>query len=192
LGLGLAIVQRLSQLLNHPVAVQSRPGRGSVFTVSVPLSTETAQQSLKPPPKPTTKKPIGPVSILFIEDDAALLRAGELYLKMHDFRVTPAATSFAALEAIETDKLRPHLVLSDYRLPCGISGFDVVEHIRQLLGFNVPAIIMTGDTTGDWPEQARQRGYQVLQKPVDSNLLLQTIHEQLAKNDELPTSSDSN
>lgn len=188
LGLGLAIVQRLSYLLNHPMAVQSRPGCGSVFTLSVPLSVETSQQSPKPSAKPSTEKHTGSVSILFIEDDAALLRAGELFLKMHDFQVTPAATSFEAFKVIEADKLRPDLVISDYRLPCGVSGLEVVEHIRQLLAFKVPAIIMTGDTTGDWAEEAQQRGYQVLQKPVDSSVLLQTIHEQLAQTDAMPTS----
>jgi CheY-like chemotaxis protein len=105
---------------------------------------------------------------------------------MHDFQVTPAATSFAALKAIEADKLRPDLVISDYRLPCGATGFEVVQRIRQLLGCKLPAIIMTGDTTGDWAEEVIEHGYQVLQKPVASSLLMQTIHEQLAKADDAP------
>jgi two-component system CheB/CheR fusion protein len=186
LGLGLAIVQRLSYLLKHPVNVQSTPGQGSLFMVTVPLSSETSQPGVEKIPQPSSKSDTGPISILFIEDDVALLRAAELFLKLQDFLITPAATSFDALRAIEEDQLRPDLVISDYRLPCGDTGVEVVQRIRHMLGYPLPAIIMTGDTTGGWAEQARQHGYHILQKPVPSDLLMQTIQEQLAKRDASP------
>jgi CheY-like chemotaxis protein len=143
LGLGLAIVKRLAHLLNPPINVRSALGEGSIFSVDIPLAEQPA----------VTANPAGssiPVhgerqlAVLFIDDDSAV--ADSLFiLAAAGFDAASAGDGNEAIARLE-DGLRPHVVFSDYRMP-NEDGLEAVPRVRQTLGGETPAIVMTRDTS---------------------------------------------
>ncbi len=175
LGLGLAIVQHISQLLDHSLNVSSVPGEGSTFSVYVPLGTTTVEQSSKA--APTTARSHGnrvPV-VLVVDDDRAILEATVLLLELVDIEVHSVFNGDEALLQIAAG-LRPDVILSDYRLP-GYSGVELIRRVRQAANAELPALIMTGDTVVQEIEDASLANCTVLQKPVDTDRLIALIEQ---------------
>jgi PAS domain S-box-containing protein len=111
-GLDLSIVQTICRLLGHEVAIESRPGESSTFTVQIARGV-------------AAELPHEPVPI------AATIAA--------------APSSGATIPHIEVRGLRPDLILSDFQLPMGFTGPEIVADIATLLGFKLPTIMLTGD-----------------------------------------------
>ena len=182
LGLGLSIVQRLGQLLGHPVKVRSWPGRGSVFSVEVMLPLDVAELHAR------QHKPGGAAeaaqdarrrgSILVVEDDHEVRELLELLLVDDGHTVATAYDGPAALELL-AGGLQPDLVLSDYNLPNGLNGLQVVARVAELGLRHVPAIILTGDiSTGTLRDIAMQKCIQ-LNKPVKVTELIDAVQRML-------------
>jgi two-component system CheB/CheR fusion protein len=145
LGLGLAIVERLGQLLGHPITVRSRLTNGSVFSIEVPL----ARQRPGPLRKPSRgQEPITPQrqgGILVIEDDPALREMLQLTLANEGYRTAAAANGRAALALVDGGGFRPDLIISDFILPGGMNGAQTAAAVRSALGRQVPVVYLTGD-----------------------------------------------
>lgn len=174
LGLGLAIVKRLALLLNHPIQVKSTVGAGSTFAIDVPLAGGVAQiESLKA----STFSGAGKrrIEVLFVDDDAAVADSLLMVLAGAGLQATGASDGSDAVERC-TGGLRPDLILSDYRMP-NENGLIVVDRLRRVLGFQTPAIIMTGDTSLRHIEEQNVPNLVVVQKPVDPDQLISLIHE---------------
>lgn len=169
LGLGLAIVRRLTDLMGVPVSVRSRVGHGTVFSVAVP--TGRVPRALDPPPSaasPALGLTLRGRFILVVEDDPAVREALEMLLKTWDAQVL----SFEGVGAVQ-DWLRsgpgvaPDLLLVDYRLPDGQTGIDVLRCVRAHWQQRaVPAILITGSSLGGHEEDAERHDYHLLIKPV--------------------------
>lgn len=157
LGLGLAIVRSMAELLGHHVSLRSRVGRGSVFSISVPLAPTDAAAvpasgtnampavAALPSPPPTGSR------ILVIDDDPQLLELLELMLRDDGHNVTTARDQAEALAALLPTA--PDLVISDFRLADGRDGLELARTLRtsvhQTSGRNLPVIILTGDISID-------------------------------------------
>ena len=151
LGLGLSIVQRLGELLAHPLGLVSAPGRGSTFWVGVQatISPASSVANIAPLPPAGSDAPLTGYRVFLIENDDQVARAlTELLLDagaaMHTF-----ATAEAALDAARRRMIRDaHVdaVISDYRLGGAIDGADAVVQLRALWQREVGAIVLTGDT----------------------------------------------
>ena len=145
LGLGLAIVQRLGQLLGHPITVRSRLSEGSAFGIEVPLARQ------RPGPVPhlgERREPSGPQrqgTILVIEDDPTLRETFQLTLLSEGYRTAAAANGRAALALVDRNGFRPDLVISDFVLPGGMNGAQAAAAVRAALGKQVPVVYLTGD-----------------------------------------------
>jgi PAS domain S-box-containing protein len=175
LGLGLAIVKHIARLLDHSLDVQSVPGQGSTFSVSLPkvgVGIEAETLPLRPAAITRTDHA---VTVLIIDDDPAIIDATAMFLEIEGFDVHTAVSGDDALTKIE-DGLRPDVVVSDYRLP-GLNGVEVVRRIRNLAGDDVPTIIMTGDTSAQEISSANLMRCIVLHKPIKSERLISIIHE---------------
>jgi signal transduction histidine kinase/DNA-binding NarL/FixJ family response regulator len=180
MGLGLAIVDRLCRLLNHPIELTSTPGRGSHFFVSVPLTAAVAL---------TAHLPQAPVdhamgkSVVVIDDDALVLDGMRGVLKSWGCSVVTAISGDAALAALSEREKRPDIIISDYRLRDGKTGFDVIESIRRRFGTPIPAFLISGDTAPERLLEARASGYYLLHKPV-LPMTLRSVVSQLLKDHE--------
>ena len=137
LGLGLSIVKSLGELLGHPVSVRSLHGRGSVFSIDVPLTPRSARSAPDERSGPTDEAPAQTAhrtgAILVIEDDPEVREHLELFLNEEGYAVSTAVDGPAALEAVARGMTRPDLVLADYNLPNGLNGVQISEKLSQVL-----------------------------------------------------------
>lgn len=177
LGLGLSIVRHISALLETPLDVSSELGEGSVFSVTVPVG-QPIEEAVKPValPKAANRREKNP-SILFVDDDPAIVDATCMVLEMADIRVRTALDGGAAIAMLESG-YQPDMVVSDYRLP-GANGVEVVRRARDLWGDSLPIVLMTGDTSGRAIKNAKLSNCTVLHKPVDSDQLIALIETSL-------------
>jgi len=175
-GLGLAIVQRLGNLLGHPVDVRSRPGEGSCFSIEVPLAHESVSAGNgKALPERAEQAFRG--TILVIEDDSFVRSGIELLLAAEGSNVVAAANGHDALELVAKKGVRPDLVLSDFNLPGRMNGIDSIAAVRKALGRNIPAVVLTGDIRSEVLEAIARHDVRIATKPVNADQLMRLISE---------------
>lgn len=174
LGLGLAIVRRLTRLLDSPLTLRSRPGWGSVFTVEVRRAAQSAVTQ-----KEITIGDGDRRLVVIIDDEAIVLKGLGLILESWGYEVVAAGSEDEAVALLEARRERPHAILADYRLRDGRTGAEAVRHIRALFKAPIPSIIITGDTAPERLREAEASGFSILHKPVKPphlhNILQQTI-----------------
>ena len=170
LGLGLAIVRRLARVLDAPLRLRSTPGRGTMFSIEVPLGQR---------PKPT--EPALPRSsslgltldrrlIVIVEDDPAVLGGLQVLLKSWGADVV-AFDSFAAAAdwagaAAARKLMKPDLLIVDFRLESGHTGLEVIDTMRGAFGSALPAVIVTGSLMSNQEGEAQAHNFHLLLKPV--------------------------
>jgi signal transduction histidine kinase/Na+/proline symporter len=119
LGLGLAIADRLARLLDAPLVLRSRPGRGSVFGIRVPR-VPARDATVPPPPAPTDEAPDLPLRILVVDNEPVVLDATRALLEGWGATVRTAATPEAALRVAA--ELAPQAWVLDFHLDDGATG----------------------------------------------------------------------
>jgi len=175
LGLGLAIVDRLMRTLGLELELRSVPGRGSVFKLKVPLSHKLA--ATEGPVKQEAHHPQRRLSlaVLVIEDDEAI-RLGMTQLLQDWGCVCTAVESIDQAQEV-TRGWRPDVVISDYRLRDQHTGAQAILALRAQCGADLPALLITGDTTPQRLREAQATGVPLLHKPVSPSLLHQSLLE---------------
>jgi signal transduction histidine kinase/FixJ family two-component response regulator len=176
LGLGLAIVDRLGRLLDHTIGLTSQLGRGTRFSVSIPSAASREKMS-----EPLLLvEPIADIArgklIVIIDDDEIVLDSMRGLLRGWGCRVVAAQSDSAALASLANHDRRPDLIISDYQLANGRTGFEAIERLRSSLGSPVPAFLISGDTAPERLREARASGYHLLHKPIGPAALRATLN----------------
>lgn len=184
LGLGLSIVQRLGDLLGYQVHVRSHLGKGSVFAIEVMLPPRAPSLPHEHYWRSTEDKSIvedvrRSGTILVVENDPEVRELLDLFLKDEGHRVTTAPDGSAALELVASGTFRPDLILTDYNLPNGMDGLQVIAGVREKLHPELPVIILTGDISTNTLRDIAHRNCVQLNKPVKLTELTQVIQRLL-------------
>ncbi|TFZ00118.1 ATP-binding response regulator [Ramlibacter humi] len=175
LGIGLAVVKRLSGLLRHPVELRSRPGRGTRFRVWVPRDRTLhaggvahdahAEAGLAEPARL-------PRSVLVIDDEADNRDALSALLSSYGCTVHCAADTEDAERQLRTHRV--DTVVSDFRLPGPHSGLDFLLAVRARMP-SVRTLLVTGETAPERIATIKATGMPCLYKPVAAEKLLAAL-----------------
>ncbi len=175
LGLGLAIVRRVANLLDIGVTLQSTPGKGTRVEIRVqaaPVSLATPSSAICDDAPP----PLG-LKVLVIDDEAEV-RASMLELIAALSGDARAAEGRDDALTIVRDGFEPDVIVADHRLR-DHSGLDAVAAIAAEIGPR-PVIVVTGDTAPQTLAQVQGSGFRVVHKPVDGSTLAQALREAAA------------
>lgn len=170
LGLGLAIVERLSRLLRHPIYLHSTLGKGAVFAIELPIAAQSACMQVGKPslPESQSKNPqfedISIEKLVLVVDDDPLVRSSTCgILTSWGYQVCVASSLHEVKNKFEQQSF--DLVVCDYRLPDG-TGLDVIDYISSNRSKVTPCILVSGDTSPDILQKVIESGYNLLNKPV--------------------------
>ena len=175
LGMGLAIVRRICNLLDHPLEVRSRPGSGSVFCVVVPAGDVTAIDETMPEADTLPPRKVGIVTVLLIDDELAIREATRELLRPLHVEVIVASTIAEAVTLAKNSSEPIDMILSDWRLRGLENGVDAVRAVRAVCGDATPAVLITGDTSVDLLKLAHASGLVVLHKPLQPRQLVRLV-----------------
>jgi signal transduction histidine kinase len=181
LGLGLAIVERIAQLLELRVEVRSREGRGSVFSIDVPLGDAARLASATTPGTVAPyRDPLSGKTILLVDDDPDSLDGMALVLQTWGCRTIEARSASSAVERARAGDSCPDLIVADYHLGHDHTGLDAIEHVRAAFDRHVAAVVLTADLTEETKTRVEQRGHWYLSKPVRIERLRSLMSHALA------------
>ena len=171
IGLGLAVVKRLAAILDTEISVISQPGKGSTFSFDLPKGkaqkvTPSSVDFSSPIPKD--------MHIFVIDDDKNILDAMSLLLKQWNCLAYCYQSGADAKAAIIEKEIVPDALICDYRL-INENGLEVIEALRDFLGFEVPALVLSGEEDKELVKKTREQHLFLLRKPVKSHLLANTL-----------------
>ncbi len=172
LGLGLAIVRRLCDLMELEITMQSQVGVGTRFDLLVPIGDPTRVLTTSVDPLKHAKITS---TVMVIDDEESVLSAMQSMLGQWGCNVVLAETARDALRALALDKVQPDIIISDYRLRDNCNGVDAIEAVREALEYEVPGIIVTGDTSPVRLKEVSDSGMQLLPKPVNPDDIRTTL-----------------
>lgn len=166
LGLGLSICQRISNLLGHRLAVRSEVGRGSMFSIRVPLATPPDKRASIAAEIPAMSADLDSqlqgLRVLCLDNDVEILMGVRVLLNQWGVEVITATTIDEALAKMSQ---QPHVLLVDYHLHDRLNGLDSLDLLRQEAK-HIHGALFTADGSDEVKREARERGYLVLTKPV--------------------------
>lgn len=184
-GLGLAIVKRLSELLGLRLHVESQLGKGSCFSISLPTVAGVRGQDIGEEVETETPHGLGSGLVILVEDDANVANAWGLLLEAEGYRVAMAASASETRTLLEQVEETPALLISDFHLLDGSTGVEAVSVIREHFDREIPAFIVSGDTSKVVKDARLLDNCTLMCKPIDTNRLL-TAARHAVKTGEVP------
>ncbi|MCP4320199.1 MAG: hybrid sensor histidine kinase/response regulator [Hyphomicrobiales bacterium] len=167
LGLGLSIVDRIARVLEHRVQLSSAPGRGTHFSVEIPLETNVkhvhqAATELVEPPAPMT---LDGLSVMCIDNEPNIVEGLEILLKGWHCQVISAGSAGDVGQMLEKHLIPPDAIIADYHLDDG-NGIDVITTVRNHWNVDIPAVLATADRTHDVRSRAEEQSISIFNKPL--------------------------
>lgn len=174
LGLGLAIARRAANLLGHEIGLRSELGRGSCFSVAVPLKPIATRHPKQPsvmehsdiPGLPQGGKPRREGHLFVLENDESVADAMTTLFTHWQMESVTAPSYPALLEVVQHNGFTPKAIVADLHLDGDIDGIDAIILLREHFGRNLPGILVTADRSRAVKERARVKGIEYFSKPV--------------------------
>jgi PAS domain S-box-containing protein len=166
LGLGLAIVEKIAGILRHPIHVRSWPGRGSMFSVEVPLSaTAPTPQPALQMSEPMLERLRG-ARIWVLDNDATICAGMRTLLEGWGCRVVTALSEEDLARQVDNYHAEVDLLIADYHLDNDQNGVDAVARINARRASPIPAMMITANYSNELKLQIRELGHTLMHKPV--------------------------
>ncbi|MEP2028261.1 MAG: PAS-domain containing protein [Paracoccaceae bacterium] len=171
MGLGLSIVDRACRHLGHKIGVRSKPGKGSVFSIELPIANPAFEDQ-----RPGIKDIIPPASemdliVMLIENDPGVSFAMTQKLESWGASVLAAEGTSQALDMVSDLGMAPDIILADYQLDGDDNGIMSIKALRETLGQDVPGIMITANYDERIKQAGVANGFSVLTKPVQLSRL---------------------
>jgi PAS domain S-box-containing protein len=166
LGLGLAIVDRIARILDHPIKVQSVTEQGTMFALSVPLADNQTVLARKAPSR--ARRPgrdLAGMRVLCIDNEPDILTGMRALMEPWGCEVRTASDEQGAASATENG-WSPAVVVADYHLDDARNGIDLMNRLRSRVCKDMEGVLITADQSEAVRQAARANGYRVLHKPL--------------------------
>ena len=162
LGLGLAIVDRMAKRMDHPIDVRSRPGKGTCFAITLPL-TAAEKMPVREPEKTPQSASFEHLKVFCIDNDNEVLEGMKALLSSWECTLYAVSNEEDAMNI----PFKPDIMLADFQLDGDVTGLDVMTRLRrQLNDQGIPGILITADPREQVADKAQQDNYQFLSKPL--------------------------
>ncbi|MGY8829745.1 MAG: hybrid sensor histidine kinase/response regulator, partial [Pseudomonadales bacterium] len=178
LGLGLAIADGLCRVLGHQLEVRSWPGKGSVFSVTIPLALHAEPPALLSQPEQNGQALAG-IQVLCIDNEDSILAGMHSLLSRWGCQVWTARNRLEC-EYLLSENVRPQLALVDYHLDDGETGTELMAWLRTRLGEPLPGVVISADGRPELIAQVHAAGLDYLPKPVKPAALRALLSRHLA------------
>ncbi len=163
LGLGLAICERVAHLLGSSLNLSSEKGKGSVFSLDLPIAESNCEAF------DVERQAAGSLEglrILVVEDEIEVQEASQIMLQSWGCQPVISGSVQEALAQLEQKQFQPDMIIADYRLRENETGLDAVLKIRSHLQWDVPALIVSGDTNPELIRKLEEHDLSFLSKPL--------------------------
>lgn len=177
IGLGLSIVDRLCKLLGYKISLKSRPERGSVFFIEMPLAEakdsaviEYAEGIEETLPSDSDLKG---VQVLVIDDEQDIRQAMKQLLE--DWGCTPTVVENDQEAIAMLENFTPDIIVTDFHLKNSVNGDKIIQLVHEEVGYEVPSIIVTGDTSAENLTLADSPSNALMHKPLKPRTLKENI-----------------
>jgi signal transduction histidine kinase/CheY-like chemotaxis protein len=165
-GLGLAIVRRMAEALDHELLLETRLGRGSRFTILAPYAAPPSRNEPKEMAAPRDEPSLLARPMIVVDNDLGVLEAMQTLLARWGADVRLARDVDDVNEILSDTNFRPAIILADYHLDRGVLGIEAISRIRESVAPDLPAILISADRTGTTTEAAKRHNCELLHKPV--------------------------
>lgn len=179
LGLGLATVRRIAQLLDHPIRVQSRVGKGSRFSIEVPIADPSRIPTASATIEHKIPNLLGGKFILVIDDETSVRLGMQSLLESWGCKCLTAMNAEEALAGLNGKT--PDFIIADLRLRGDDTGIDAIKTLRAQLGESVPAVLVSGDTATEQLRKVSAAGLTLMHKPLKAVRLRAMLNHEFAK-----------
>jgi len=179
LGLGLATVKRIANLLDHPLRLRSTPGRGSRFIIEVPMADPEKVQSISATIEQKVPNLLRGKLIVVIDDEASVRLGMQSLLESWGCK---CATAMDAAEALQHLAGRiPDFIIADLRLRGEDTGIEAIRQLRAELGDSIPAVLISGDTATEQLRKVSAAGLTIMHKPLKAIRLRALLNHEFAR-----------
>ncbi|HSY06012.1 MAG TPA: PAS domain S-box protein [Steroidobacteraceae bacterium] len=179
-GLGLSIVRRLVNLLDLRLQVSSRVGKGSTFSLMLPLGgMSSSKAGPQPVPTPVSAASSAKPRVILVEDDPGVRDATRMLLSVEGYRVAAVASLDEAVRNAQ-EQGAPDLLITDYHLREGELGTQVIAALRKSVGADLRSVLITGDTSAAIRQLCDDPHLRIASKPINAEELLALLAALLA------------
>jgi PAS domain S-box-containing protein len=175
LGLGLAIVDKISRVLGHPISVRSKEGVGSVFSVEVPLGELALFSEIQGPKLKVVPDALAGSHIWVIDNEQAICQGMKTLLEGWGCQVTTALSQEDLLSQVDPKEDPVDLLIADYHLDDDRNGVDAARAVAQRMDTPLTVLMITANYNKELKQDIRELGYVLMNKPVKPLKLKTTL-----------------